>query len=82
MLTTIMKTRNPKYETSATSDALLQEIELQKRIEMWGEGRRLFDMKRRNESLDRTHAINIVRLLQRKSLQVVNYSFIKSPIRS
>ena len=27
-------------------------------IEMWGEGRRLFDMKRRNESLDRTHAIN------------------------
>ena len=37
---------------------LLQEIELQKRIEMWGEGRRLFDMKRRNESLDRTHAIN------------------------
>ena len=58
MLTTIMKTRNPKYETSATSDALLQEIELQKRIEMWGEGRRLFDMKRRNESLDRTHAIN------------------------
>ena len=33
MLTTIMKTRNPKYETSATSDALLQEIELQKRIE-------------------------------------------------
>ena len=41
-----------KYETSATSDALLQEIELQKRIEMWGEGRRLFDMKRRNESLD------------------------------
>ena len=58
MLTTIMKTRNPKYETSATSDALLQEIELQKRIEMWGEGRRLFDMKRRNDSLDRTHAIN------------------------
>lgn len=58
MLTTIMKTRNPQYATTANGDDLLKEIELQKRIEMWGEGRRLFDMKRRNENLDRTKAVN------------------------
>ena len=58
MLNTIMITRDPQYATTAAGDELLQEIELQKRIEMWGEGRRLFDMKRRNENLDRTHATN------------------------
>ena len=58
MLTTIMKTRDSEYATTATGEALLEEIMLQKRIEMWGEGRRLFDMKRRNENLDRTHAVN------------------------
>ncbi len=67
MLTTIMKTRNPKYETSATSDALLQEIELQKRIEMWGKRRRLFDMKRRNESLDTTMHLIIVQFSKKGS---------------
>ncbi len=49
---------------------------------MWGEGRRLFDMKRRNESLDRTHAINHSAIAPKEVLQVVNYSFIKSLIRS
>lgn len=58
MLTTIMETRIPEYKTTATGEALLNEIMLQKRIEMWGEGRRLFDMKRRHEDLDRSHAIN------------------------
>lgn len=58
MLTTIMETRIPEYKTTATGEALLNEIMLQKRIEMWGEGRRLFDMKRRHENLDRTHANN------------------------
>lgn len=58
MLMEIMKTRDPEYATTATGDALLQEIMLQKRIEMWGEGRRLFDMKRRGEALDRTKGTN------------------------
>ena len=58
MLMEIMKTRDPKFATTATGVALLNEIMLQKRIEMWGEGRRLFDMKRRGEALDRTHSIN------------------------
>lgn len=58
MLMEIMKTRNPEYNVTATGQALLDEIMLQKRIEMWGEGRRLFDMKRRAEALDRTKATN------------------------
>lgn len=58
MLETIMQTRVPGYTCGKSGDALLEEIEIQKRIEMWGEGRRLFDMKRRNEDLDRTHATN------------------------
>lgn len=54
----VMMTRNPQYNTSATGTALLDEIKLQKRIEMWGEGRRFLDMKRRAEALDRTKSIN------------------------
>lgn len=58
MLTSIMTTRDANYEVTVSGDELLKEIEIQKRIEMWGEGRRLFDMKRRNEDLDRTHSSN------------------------
>lgn len=58
MLETVMKTRIPDYTCNLTGDDLLNEIMIQKRIEMWGEGRRLFDMKRRGEALDRTKAIN------------------------
>ena len=54
----IMKTRNPDYSVSFSGAALLEEIKLQKRIEMWGEGRRFLDMKRRSEPLDRTKGIN------------------------
>ncbi len=58
LLKEIMTARNPSYAFSGSGDDLLNEIMLQKRIEMWGEGRRLFDMKRRNENLDRTQATN------------------------
>lgn len=56
MLETVVKTRNPQY--SVGSKDLLAEIKLQKRIELWGEGTRLLDMKRRNETLDRSKATN------------------------
>lgn len=54
----VMKTRNPEYTVSVAGDALLEEIKLQKRIEMWGEGRRFLDMKRRAEKLNRNNGIN------------------------
>ncbi len=58
MLNTIVQSRNPSYNATASGSALLEEIQIQKRIEMWGEGRRLLDMKRRAEALDRTTSNN------------------------
>ena len=53
-LETLISNRQPGYTTSATGQDLLEEIYLQRRIELWGEGFRLYDLKRRNQPLDRT----------------------------
>lgn len=52
----IMSTRNPEYTLSTNSgQALLDEIRINKRIEMWGEGLEFFDMKRNNIPLLRNY---------------------------
>ncbi|GAB3828694.1 hypothetical protein GCM10028895_42540 [Pontibacter rugosus] len=54
VLAELMKTRNSKYEFIPLSDqALINEILLQRRVELWGEGFRFLDLKRTNSSLDR-----------------------------
>jgi len=54
VLETLIKTRNPAYSASAFSGAgLLLEILLQRRIELWGEGFSLIDIKRLNQGLNR-----------------------------
>lgn len=64
-LTDVMSTRIPGYDASGKSgDALYEEICIQKRIEMWGEGRRIFDAKRRNETIDRTKSNNFAAALE------------------
>ncbi|SNR52015.1 RagB/SusD family nutrient uptake outer membrane protein [Flavobacterium sp. ov086] len=51
------KARNPDYILSTnTGQALVDEILIQRRIELWGEGFRFFDLKRTNSPLDRTGA--------------------------
>ncbi|MFH6995686.1 RagB/SusD family nutrient uptake outer membrane protein [Flavobacterium sp. FlaQc-48] len=51
------KARNSDYVLSSnTGQSLVDEILLQRRIELWGEGFRFFDLKRTNASLDRTGA--------------------------
>ncbi|MEM0577237.1 RagB/SusD family nutrient uptake outer membrane protein [Flavobacterium polysaccharolyticum] len=57
VLFTLVSNRNPSYVLSTnTGDALVNEILLQRRIELWGEGFRFFDLKRTNAALDRTGA--------------------------
>lgn len=73
VLTDVMSTRIPGYDASGKSgDALYQEICFQKRVEMWGEGCRLFDAKRRNETFDRSKSKNFPAALA--SASAVTYS--------
>jgi hypothetical protein len=56
-LFTLAKQRDPNYVISGNSgQALINEIMIQRRVELWGEGFRFYDLKRLNEPLDRTGA--------------------------
>lgn len=53
-------TRNPEYALSTnTGQALIDEIMIQRRVELWGEGFRFLDLKRTNSALDRTGANHV-----------------------
>lgn len=55
------KTRNASYVLSAnTGAALIEEILVYRRVELWGEGHRFYDLKRLNRGLDRRTAPNYV----------------------
>ena len=57
VLTTLVKARDTSFTNFTTSgDAYYQQILLNRRIELWGEGFRFFDLKRLNQKLDRTGA--------------------------
>lgn len=45
--------RNENYTCNLSGDALLEEVMLQRRIELWGEGFNWFDLKRWNLPMDR-----------------------------
>lgn len=62
-LNAIMSTRIEGYNCTLSGDALYEEICLQKRIELWGEGKRLFDVKRRNETVNRTGRNHLAELV-------------------
>lgn len=53
----ITSSRDPEYVKSAkTGEALIEEIILQKRIELWGEGFAWFDLKRLNQGVVRDYS--------------------------
>lgn len=59
LLTAFMKTRDPQYSFSGTSTQdVVDECFLQKRIELFGEGQIFFDYKRLNKPVDRTYENN------------------------
>ena len=60
-LFTLAKNRDPNYTLSTNSgQALINEILIQRRVELWGEGFRFFDLKRLDQPLDRTAVPNFV----------------------
>lgn len=58
-LNTIMITRDSAYNTTATGTALIDEVMRNKRIDLWMEGHRFFDMKRLGIVPDRLNSKNI-----------------------
>lgn len=59
MLADVMVTRDPNYQVSTKSGAaLIEEIMINRRIDLWGEGHRWTDLKRLGLPLDRTLAPN------------------------
>jgi starch-binding outer membrane protein, SusD/RagB family len=51
----LAKQRDPNYVLSANSgQALIDEILIQRRVELWAEGFRFYDLKRLNQPLNRT----------------------------
>ncbi len=58
VLTDILSTRIPGYTCTSTGEELYKEICVNKRIDMFEEGSRFFDIKRRNESIDRALSVN------------------------
>lgn len=52
----LVSTRDAGYTLSTNSGpALVEEIRLQRRIELWGEGHAFYDMKRQNKALERDY---------------------------
>lgn len=45
-LTTLMKSRDPEYSTTLTGEELINEIFMQKRVDLWLDGLRFLDLKR------------------------------------
>ncbi len=60
-LYTLAVNRNPSYvKSTSTGQTLIDEIMVQRRVELWGEGFRFLDLKRLNLPLDRTGANHVV----------------------
>ncbi len=54
VLFVLANNRDPKYTKSTnTGSALIDEIMIQRRVELWGEGFRFYDLKRTNSPLNR-----------------------------
>ena len=63
VLLELAETRDPNYTLSTNTGAdLIEEILTQRRVELWGEGFRFYDLKRLNLPLNRNGANHIASL--------------------
>jgi len=63
----LVSARDAGYiKSSNTGQALIDEIMIQRRIELWGEGFRWYDLKRLNMPLDRTGANHVASVINNK----------------
>ncbi|MCC8172638.1 MAG: RagB/SusD family nutrient uptake outer membrane protein [Parabacteroides sp.] len=66
-LTDFAVTRDPAFATTNTGAALIDEIMVQRRVELWGEGFRFTDLKRLDLPLDRNgsnHILSVSRIME------------------
>ncbi len=56
LLNELVATRDPEYATTLSGNPLIDEILIQRRLELWGEGFRFYDLKRLNLPLSRLGA--------------------------
>lgn len=64
VFTLLEKNRNPSYTTtSSTGTAYINEVLRSRRLELWGEGFRFFDLKRLNLNLDRTGSNHVATVI-------------------
>ncbi|MGO1243481.1 MAG: RagB/SusD family nutrient uptake outer membrane protein [Sphingobacterium sp.] len=56
ILNELITTRDSEYETNLRGESLIDEILIQRRLELWGEGFRFYDLKRLNLPLSRLGA--------------------------
>lgn len=64
VLSTLEKARDTSFTSfTVTGDAYYQQILLNRRIELWGEGFRFFDLKRLGQKLDRTGANQVTTVI-------------------
>jgi hypothetical protein len=79
----LVKTRDASYvKSTSTGVALINEILLQRRIELWGEGHRFLDLKRTNAALNRNVAPGDVRwefLIPRREINA-NPAIVQNPL--
>lgn len=63
----LVSQRDPEYTLSSnTGSDLIEEVMVQRRIELWGEGFRFYDLKRLNLPLDRTGANHVSTVINGK----------------
>lgn len=70
VLNELIETRDTEYSTTLSGADLIDEILIQRRLELWGEGFRFYDLKRLNQPLNRRGANHNTTLAEQMEVPV------------